>query len=220
MVQEIAGSEQLMGLSVEPSVPENERFVFQGLVWPDEAAINRQRWSPPRNQVWILDDSIEWIELVLSPEWVAPDLRNRLRAARAIVSGQDAFLTRYAIDGNKIQIVVTKSFLHLLILPATATWSAGVPATMQRFLRVDDPGEPTPWTDKPWSIVRIVGFTFGYHPSSSLTGWRDSLNYLTNGQAVKFSLRKIVPRPPGVLDMPKAGSIPTEQSERHWFVSR
>jgi len=220
MVQELPGFEQLMGLSIEPSVPENDRFIFEGLLWPDEAAINRQHWSPAGDHVQLLDDTIGWIELVLRPEWVAPDLRNRLRAARAIVSGQDAFLARYAMDGNRIQIVVTRSFLHLVIFPAIPTWTAGVPATMQRFLRVDDPAEQTPWTGEPWSTVGIEGFTFGYHSSASLDGWRDSLNYLTNGQAVKFSLRKIMPRPPGLLYTPKTGSIPTEESERHWFVSR
>jgi hypothetical protein len=64
---------------------------------------------------------IGWIRQVLKPEFVAPDLRERLRAARAIISGQDAFLARYKMDQYNIQIIVTQFHLHLVIAPVSVS---------------------------------------------------------------------------------------------------
>jgi hypothetical protein len=203
-----------MGLSVEPPLPEILQFVFEGLIWPDAAALSSKS---VRANLDLREDTLEWIGKVLKPEWTAPDLRNRLRAASAIVSRRDAFLHRYAIDENKIQIVVTSSSMHFVISPAVGPLFLDAPALMHHFLRVDTPDNQPPWSDEPWSIVPEGVFTFGYHPRSSLLGWRDSLNYLTNRRAVKSSLKKLETRPPGLLDAPKTASAPTEESERHWF---
>ena len=216
-IQEISPGEQLLGLRAEPAVPGNLQFAFHGLIWPKEADINAHELNRAAQAGGLRDDTMAWIDLVLKPEWRAPDLRRRLRAASSIVSRQDAFLARYAVDGNKIQIVVSRSFVHLVICPASESMALYAPAVIRAFLQVDPPGADPPWTGEPWSTVGIEGFTFGYHPRSSLTGWRDSLNYLSNRRGIKFSVQKIPTRGPDLEDMPKGGSIPTEESERHWF---
>jgi len=215
MLQEIPPGEQLMGVSVEPRVPENLQFVFEGLIWPDAGALASKSVHADLD---LREDTLEWIEKVLRPQWAAPDLRSRLRAASAIVSRRDAFLARYAIDENKIQIVVTSSSMHFVISPAGGSLFPDGPAVMHHFLRVDPPDQQAPWLDEPWSIIQIEGFTFGYHPRSSLAGWRDSLNYLTNGRAVKLSVNKMATYTPGSLNAPKTAFAPTEESERHWFA--
>ena len=215
MLQEIPPGEQLMGLSVEPSVPENLQFVFEGLIWPNGEALESKSVQADLD---LREDTLEWIEKVLKPEWIAADLRNRLRAASAIVSRRDAFLARYAIDENKIQIVVTSSSMHFVISPAGGSLFMDAPAMMHRFLRVDPPDNQAPWADEPWSVVPVDGFTFGYHPRSSFAGWRDSLTYLTSRRAVKFSIKKVATYPPGFRNAPKTSSAPTEESERHWFA--
>jgi hypothetical protein len=215
MLQEIPPGEQLMGLSVEPSVPENLQFVFEGLIWPDDGALASKSVHADLD---LREDTLEWIGKVLKPEWAAPDLRNRLRAASAIVSRRDAFVARYALDENKIQIVVTSSSMHFVISPAGGSLFMDAPAVMRHFLRVDPPDDQSPWRDEPWSIIAVDGFTFGYHPRSSLAGWRDSLNYLTNRRTVKFSIKKVATYPPGFRNAPKTSFAPTEESERHWFA--
>ena len=215
MLQEIPSDAQLL-LSVVPPVPKELRFVFQGSIWPDDRALNNQAGAP-RASSELRDETLSWIELVLKPEWLAPDLRNRLRTITAANGGQDAFLARYALDGNRIQIIVNRVFMHFVISPAGESLVAGAPAVLREFLRVDLPDEDKPWTGEPWSIISVDGFTFGYHPSAKPTGWRDSLNYLTNGRAVKFSADKVQMRPPGDLYSHKADFAPTEESLRHWF---
>src|SRR3954454_16101201 len=182
-----------MGLSVEPPLPENLEFVCEGMIWPDAGELASKSVHADLD---LREETLEWIEKVLRPEWTAPDLRNRLRAAHAIVSRRDAFLARYAMDGNKIQIVVTSSSIHLVISPAGGSPAWDPLTAMRNFLRVDSPDNLSRWSDEPWSIVSIGDFTFGYHTRSSLAGWPDSLNYLTNGRAVKFSLKKLETRPP------------------------
>ena len=77
----------------------------------------------------------------------------------------------------------------------------------------------TPWIGGPWSILPVDGFTFGYQRLTRLREWRDSLDYLSNGRAVKFSIRKIEQQSPDIKP-PKTGHGPTQQAESRWFQSR
>ena len=215
MLQEIPPGEQLMGVSVEPPVPENLQFVFEGLIWPDAETLDSKSVYTDSD---LREDTLEWIGKVLKPEWTAPDLRSRLRAASAIVSRRDAFLARYALDENKIQMVVSSSSMHFVISPAGGSLFMDAQAVMRHFLRVDPPDDQARWPDEPWSIISVQGFTFGYHPRGSLAGWRDSLNYLTNRRVVKFSIKKVATYPPDFRNAPKTASAPTEEAERHWFA--
>jgi hypothetical protein len=91
-------------------------------------------------------------------------------------------------------------------------------ACANAFLNVQsDPG--IPWIGGPWSILPLDGFMFGYQRRTPLREWRDSLDYLSDGRAVKFSIKKIEPQSPD--DKPgKTGHGPTEQAESRWFQSR
>jgi hypothetical protein len=209
--QEIPAREQLMGLTIEPGVQANMQFLVKGLVWPTPEAIESQRVEPAQANADFLDDTIGWISRVLKPDFVAPDLRSRLLAARAIVSGQDAFLARYRIDQTTLQIVVTRFRLHLVIAPA----GAAPLVAMHQYLQVDLPGEVPP-RDVGWQTGQINGLTYGYQPRGSTADWRESLSYLTNGRAVKFSLQKIPTRPGGTGKV-KGFVAPTEEAERYWF---
>jgi hypothetical protein len=211
--QEIPPGEQLMGLTSEPRVQDNLQFLFRGLIWPTPAAITSQMVTLTPANADFLSDTMGWISRVLKPDFVAPDLRSRLFAARAIVSEQDAFLARYRMDQTSIQIVVTRFRVHLVIAPG------GSPpvAAMHQYLQVDQPDEAYQF-DVPWQTGQIHDLAYGYQPRGSVADWRESLYYLTNGSAVKFSLQKIPIRPGG--DGKVKGSVaPTEEAERHWFAA-
>jgi hypothetical protein len=211
--QEIPDREQLMGLNSEPRVQANMEFFFKGLIWPAPEAMKSQSDKAAQANVDLLNDTIGWISRVLKPELVAPDLRTRLRAARAIVSGEDAFLARYKMDQTSIQIAVTRFHVHLVIVPS----GPSPLAAMQQFLQLDQPGDEHPWSG-PWQTGQIGALTYGYQPRASAADWRDSMYYLTNGQAVKFSLKKIAVHPGG--GKIKGFVAPTEEAERHWFQAK
>ncbi len=215
-LEEIPVGEQLMDLTREPSVPPNMGFVFQGLIWPSQEALQAQLAKAAQADTDLLNGTVDWIGRVLKPEWVAPDLRTRLRAARAIISGQDAFLTRYALDQTKIQIAVTKYRVHIVIEPPR---KVNPLAALHEYLQVDAPDDPSPWTGDPWQAVQVAGLTFGYQMRTDLLSWRDSLNYLTNGRTVKFSAQKLPTTPKG-SGPPKTITAPTVEAERHWFGSK
>ncbi len=156
--------------------------------------------------------------MVLKPEWVDPDLQSRLVAATGVVNRRDAFLARYTIGNAKIQIIVTRFSIHLVISPGWGLRQVEALACANAFLNVQfDPENP--WIGGPWAILPVDGFMFGYQRLTRLREWRDSLDYLSDGRAVKFSIRKVPPQPldskPG-----KTGHGPTEQAESRWFQSR
>jgi len=212
--QEIPNAEQLMGLIREPRAQANMEFFFKGLIWPAPEAIKSQADKAAQANVDLMNDTVGWIDGVLKPDLVAPDLRSRLRAARAIVSGQDAFLARYKMEQTSIQIVVTRFRLHFVIAPC----GPSPLAAMHQFLQLYQPGDEHPWSG-PWQTGQIGALTYGYQPRASEADWRDSIYYLTNGQAVKFSLKKIAVRPGGSGGV-KSIIAPTEEAERNWFAAK
>ncbi|HUI56363.1 MAG TPA: hypothetical protein VLY04_15415 [Bryobacteraceae bacterium] len=214
-LEEIAAGEQLMDIEREPSVPENMGFVFLGLIWPSPEALQAQLATAQGDKD-LLKGTMDWIGAVLKPSWVAPDLRTRLRAARAIVSGQDAFLARYALNQVKIQIVVTRYHVHVVIKPPGGV--NPLPA-LHDYLQVDSPEDPSPWSGEPWETANIAGLAFGYQMRGDRLSWRESVNYLTNSRAVKFSAEKIATPPKG-SGPPKTGSAPTVEAESHWFAAK
>ena len=201
-----------MDLSREPSVPPNLNFVVLGLVWPSPAALQAQTVRP---DIELQNESMVWIKRILKSSWTAPDLSDRLQAGRAIIAGQDAFLARYALDETKIQIAVTKYHVHIVIKP-----SAGMAPlqALHEYLQVDQPSDKAPWTGEPWKTAPIDGLIFGYQMKNHLMSWRDSLNYLTNGRAIKFSAQKVATLPEG-SGPPKTAAAPTIDSERAWFTN-
>jgi hypothetical protein len=211
--QEIPAGVQLMDLISEPPAPSNLRFAFQGLIWPLPDALQSKVDKAAQANPDLLKDTTNWIGRFLKPAWVPPDLRARLRAARAIVSEQDAFLTRFVINDNQIQIVVTRFHVHIAILPRGAVHPM---AALHEYLQVDRPDDQAPWTGDPWATTQIAGFTYGYQSRTSVMDWRQSISYLTNGRAVKFSIRKLGEPRPGSGAV-KTGFAPTEEAERDWF---
>ena len=215
-LEEIPPGEQLMGLAREPSVAENMGFIFLGLVWPSAETLQTKLADGAQANTGLFNGAMNWVGWVLKPAWVAPDLRDRLRAGREIISGQDAFLARYALDRNKIQIAVTKYHVHIVIEPSG---SVAPLAALHEYLQVDSPDDPGPWSGGPWETAQVAGLTFGYQLRSHLLSWRESINYLTNGRAVKFSAEKIVTLPKG-SGPPKTETAPTAEAERHWFDAK
>lgn len=216
-IEEIPAGFQLMGLGAEPAVPAGERFIFWGLVWPHQDLLARQLLKPRDTDPQIASDALVWIRRVLKPEWIAADLDIRLAAARAIVSGQDAFLARYRLVAAMVQIIVTRSNVHITVAPFSPP-PADSPAKLAEallhlLLQVD---QPAPFTDVPWTTTTIHGFTFGYQARTSPRDWRESISFLTNGRAVKFSMKEIAGRPAGE-GPPKTRSGFTEEGERQWF---
>ena len=209
--QEIPAGEQLMGLTSEPKVDANMEFLFQGMIWPTPEEMESRSYPAAISDPGLVQQTVDWVRGVLKPELTAPDLGTRLRAARAIVSGQDAFLARYMMGGHSIQIVVTRFHVHLTIAPG----GSSPLEALHQFLQVDRPGEEHPWSG-PWKTGQVDQLTFGYQPRGSAADWRDTVFYVTNGWAVKFSLKKIAMRPGGSGKI-KGFVAPTEEAERHWF---
>ncbi len=213
--QEIPATYEFMGLESEPSVPAEQRFIFQGLVWPPPETLKKKTLTSGELDPEILRDTMDWIKQVLKPQWTAPDLEKRMVAARAIVSDQDALVARYVIDGSKIQIVVTKYNMHITVEGPTTAAAAGqaLPqygeAAVHEYLQMDQPGGP-------WTTATIRGFLFGYQRRNPRLGWRDSISYLTDGRAVKLSLEKLPTQEPGG-GPPKAGFQPSAEDAKHWF---
>jgi hypothetical protein len=200
-----------MDLTSEPPAPSNLRFVFQGLIWPLRETLQTKVDKAAQADLNLVEDTTSWIERFLKPAWVPPDLPAKLRAARAIVSRQDAFLTRYVINDSQIQIVVTRFYVHIVILPPRTVQPM---AALHEYLRVDRPDDRAPWTGDPWETTQIAGFTYGYQSRTSVMDWRQSIFYLTNGRAVKFSIRKLGEPGSGAV---KTGFAPSEEAERDWF---
>ncbi len=221
-VEDLRSGEQLMHLPAEPKAGPELQSAFLGLMWPDADILNRQASESAVADSELIDDTIDWIYMVLRPAWVDPDLKSRLVAATGAVNRRDAFLARYAIGNAKIQIVVTRFSIHLVIAPGWGLMQVEALACANAFLNVQsDPLQSDyefPWIGGPWSILPLDGFMFGYQRRSPRREWRDSLDYLSDGRAVKFSIQKIQQSPdskPG-----KTGHGPTEQAETRWFQSR
>jgi hypothetical protein len=209
--------EQLMRLSAEPKAGPELQSAFLGLMWLDADTLNRQASESALADSEIVDNTIDWIEEVLKPEWLDPDLQSRLVAATGVVNRRDAFLARYATDRAKIQIIVTRYSIHLVISPGWGVMQVEALACANAFLNVQSDPE-IPWIGGPWSILPVDGFTFGYQRRGPLREWRDSLDYLSDGRAVKFSIRKVEPQSPDGKQG-KTGHGPTEQAESRWFQS-
>ena len=214
-IEDVRSGEQLFNLSAEPKTGVELQSVFHGLIWPDEDTLHRQAAKSALADSELVDSTIDWIEEVLQPEWVAPDLQNRLMAATAVIKGRDALLARYAIDETKIQIIVTRFSIHLVISPSGGFVQLEAPGGAEAFLNMQ-PDPEVPWTGGPWSILLVEGFRFGYQ-RRPLREWRDSLDYLTNGRSVKFSISK-VQQSDGRPN--KTDNLPTEQAESRWFQRR
>ena len=210
--KEIPATEQLMDLATEPPVPRDMLFVFQGLIWPTSDALKNQEAKTALSDAALRDDTMHWIRLILKPAWIAPDLPSRLLAAHTIAGGQDAFLARYEMNEKKIQIIVTRFHLHVVIAPATTQ----PPLAIHKYLNVDRADDASPWTGDPWNTSRVAGLDFGYMPRATVFDWRESIYYLTNGRSLKLSIRKLSESPRGSTP-PKSVDFPPEEAERHWF---
>ena len=131
-------------------------------------------------------------------------------AATKIVNDRDAFLARYSINATQIQIVVTRFALHIGVLPASALGHDAA----HLFLNLQFDSEIR-WTGGPWSTLSIAGFRFEYQ-QCAVHDWRDSLNCLRDGRAMKFSINKVQAQPPGGKPN-KTSQTPTPQAESQWF---
>jgi len=128
--------EQLMRLSAEPKAGPELQSAFLGLMWLDADTLNRQASESALADSEIVDNTIDWIEEVLKPEWLDPDLQSRLVAATGVVNRRDAFLARYATDRAKIQIIVTRYSIHLVISPGWGVMQVEALACANAFLNV------------------------------------------------------------------------------------
>ena len=141
---------------------------------------------------------------------MAPDLSSRLHAARAIADGQDAFLA-HRMNQTSIQIVVTRFRIHLVLAPV----GDSAVGAMHRYLLVDASSQERPW-DTTWETGQVDHLTFGYQARASAADWRESIYYLTNGRAVKYSLKKAALRPNDSRGA-KGFVATTDAAERNWF---
>jgi hypothetical protein len=165
----------------------------------------------------LIEDTIDWVEEVLKPEWVDPNLQRRLVAATGVMHRRDAFLARYSIDNAKLQIIVTRFLIHLVISPCWDFGPVDPVVCANTFLNVQLDPEIL-WMGGPWSTLPVDGFTFGYQRLPLRRDWRDTLDYLSDGRAVKFTMAKIAQQPPDSKPS-KTGRGPTEQAESQWFES-
>lgn len=212
-LEEIPAEDQLMGMTSVPQVQPNMRFFFKGLIWPAPEAVTAHVDRAAGANPDLVNDTAAWVSRVLKPEFVAPDLSSRLEAARAIVDGEDAFFARYRMNEVSVQIVVTRFHVHLVLVPVGDSPVAAI----HRYLRVDEPAHERPW-DAAWETGQVDRLTFGYQARSTPADWRESIYYLTNGKAVKFSLKKIAARP-GSSHGVKGFVATTEEAERNWFAN-
>ena len=80
-IEDLRSGEQLIDLSTVPRAVPELQSAFLGVMWPDADILIRQASESALADSELVDGTIDWIEQVLKPEWVDPDLQSRLVAA-------------------------------------------------------------------------------------------------------------------------------------------
>lgn len=186
-------------LRYEPasSDPPWAKTVTEGIVLPGRDEL-RRRLIQQDQIASQRQETLGWLQRVVRPQWLPADLPSRLHGVRAGVSGHDAFIAGWRQGGLEFRIAVTKLRIHVLVRPdsvdvASAPLRAPVAepslALAHRLLAL--PTEPNA-TD--WALRPLAGLTYGNRHVAFARNWDDTLLFVTDGRAHKFSVMKYLDR--------------------------
>jgi len=175
-------------LSPEPSTM--ERTVSEGLILPDTSAMT-QSAVDPQSLRQPMHDAVEWIKTVLRPEYLRGGWDRRLVALPRAANGQDAIAGAWTAGGRAVQVIVTMRRVHVISkLPSPA---GDDPQDMARtalenaveLLQIEElPGL------EEWQLSTVAGLLLGKREVSFARNWFETLLFLTDGKAVKYSVLK------------------------------
>jgi hypothetical protein len=181
------------------TLPPAEKVLLQ---WPFREAVKDQ-----------LAESLAWIGSVLRHDWIAPDAAERLGPVSKGVNGEDALVGGWTSGRRAVQIVVTRERLHLLTrLPRPLAGLSEKEITnraltlARELFQVDEELEAARWRVRPFG-----GVTLGNQDRRFAANWPETLLFLTDGCAFKFSILKIK----GRTSPPKKGSA--KRTYIPWF---
>lgn len=177
--------------------PPMTKIVTEGITLPGRDELRRM--LVPRDLVAAQrQESVEWLHRVVRPAWLPADLPSRLHGVRAAMSGSDAFIAGWRQGGREFRVVVTKQRIHVLTRPESAVAAGGRDPTelaqtslalANRLLAL--PAEPQA---ADWSVRPLAELFFGNRHVAFARNWDESLLFVTDGQAHKFSVLKYLDR--------------------------
>jgi hypothetical protein len=168
------------------------RFASEGLMLPEPNVIIEQAL---RNEEipFLLNDTIAWIHTVVREQWIVDDLNSRLFAVRKVTNGEDAFIGAWTSGGRNFLVVVTMERVHLLTRMAGTGNGVGsdLPsrALSLSYEILQLPEKPDRST---YLIQNFRGLVRGIRvpPQPFARQWHQTLQFLTDGFGVKYSVKK------------------------------
>lgn len=176
---------------VAPPEPKSrmESTIFEGLVLP-----SRERWqrnaAPPDVTTAAREDTRTWLERLVRPEYRGEPA---LKGAWSIIDGQDALVGSWTVGERVIQVIVTRSRLHvrarLPVAKAQASEADKVAAAMALARELFGLGSESAALAK--TARRLGDYVYAAPEPDMQTGFRTSCLIVSDGTSVKYSFLKV-----------------------------
>ena len=167
------------------------RVVGQGVeLLESERLLANAIESPQTTALWL--ESLPWVEKIVKEEWLPDNLADRMLAVKDAV-GEDAFLSAWALEQERCQLIITKQRLHLLVTDT----AKGSPTDRkhyafycaERYLALRQAWNES--SEIPWSFRDFGGNLLSYRDYPFYLYWDQSLLLLSDGKGVKCSILKV-----------------------------
>lgn len=181
-------------LSMQVISPETVvgRTVGEGLILPTADHILEHALPNETVSFWKAD-TMEWICAVLRPQWLPTDLYNNLYAIQKIAGGEDAFIGGWIAKERRFQVVVTSDRVHILTKPIVPA-EENIPMMEQpdRILKQANEILRLPQTPNrtDYFVQPFRGLILGDRVIDFASDWHETLQFLSDGTGVKFSVLK------------------------------
>lgn len=146
--------------------------------------------TPQTTALWL--ESLPWVEKVVKKEWFPDSLADRMLAVKDAV-GEDAFVSAWALEQGRCQLIITKQRLHLLVTDT----AKGSPTDSkryafycaERYLALRQAWNES--SEIPWTFRDFGGNLLAYRDYPFYLYWDHSLLLLSDGKGVKCSILKV-----------------------------
>jgi len=168
-----------------------EKTITEGLVLPDatgiaRAAVDSQTVRRP------MAEAVEWTARVVRPEYLRSGWERRMIPLSSAVNGQDVIAGGWGTGSKAVQVIVTMQRLHVITRFSQA--AAGDEQAMARralenaveVLAIDELAGLDEWV-----IEKCAALVAGRREVEFAANWPDTLLFVTDGTAVKYSVLRI-----------------------------